>query len=319
MGFMCLHPISIPGMNRQWMLEINKKLLHSQIRMAMRMAGWSGDTNPIVFAATPAAGLVLPRMKRKCTIYHLSDKYDKFRDLKIGNRISELDEIVVNEADALVCVSQAITADYLMRTPNCHYISHGVNFELFNKAATEKFPVPSDLELIPGPIIGYFGSITESNDKEILVHLATSHPEWSIVLIGQVVSDYSQLQAYPNIHFLGSKATRRIAGIRSAIQRMHNELGNKRVDTLLQSPQGEGISRDGKAGGFGSDTRGCRCLRECCVYRSDPEQFTRQVELCLDSDTENLRSARIESVRHETWKDKAEQVSVLIESCMSKN
>ena len=57
-----------------------------------------------------------------------------------------------------------------------------------------------------GPIIGYFGVIDERMDMAALEALATSHPEWNIVMLGPVVKiDPGELPQAPNLHFLGMK------------------------------------------------------------------------------------------------------------------
>lgn len=317
-GIHVLTPITIPGLDKPWMQELNKKLLRSQIKYAMRMAGWSEDALPVVIAATPAAGLILPGFERKCAIYHLSDKYDKFRDLKDGNRITQLDEVVVNEADALVCVSRAIAEAYQARSPNCHYVSHGVNFELFNKAATEAIPIPKDIEGITGTIIGYFGSITESNDKKILEHLAATHPEWNIVLIGQVVSDYSELRAYSNIHFLGAKP---LESLPAYGQRFNVCIMNWVMNDWIRfcSPlKAKEYLAMGKPVVSVPIPEVVESYADVVAIAETPEAFTREVELAIANDNSERRQARIECVRYETWADKAELVSVMIESCMGR-
>ncbi len=59
---------------------------------------------------------------------------------------------------------------------------------------------------MPKPIIGYFGTLSTSNNQEMILAAARAHPEWSIVLIGRITGgDWSRLQAQPNVHFLGFK------------------------------------------------------------------------------------------------------------------
>jgi glycosyltransferase involved in cell wall biosynthesis len=54
------------------------------------------------------------------------------------------------------------------------------------------------------PILVYFGLLGEWVDVALLEELATRHPEWSLVLIGNVVVDITSLAALPNVVFIGA-------------------------------------------------------------------------------------------------------------------
>ena len=47
--------------------------------------------------------------------------------------------------------------------------------------------------------------MTDANDKEAIRFCAEKRPEWSFVLIGDVKGDYTGLNGFPNIYFLGKK------------------------------------------------------------------------------------------------------------------
>ena len=68
--------------------------------------------------------------------------------------------------------------------------------------------IPADIIGIPHPVIGYVGALQSIRlDIELLAHVATQKPEWSIVLVGPEDDDFkaSRLHNIPNIHFLGGK------------------------------------------------------------------------------------------------------------------
>jgi len=66
--------------------------------------------------------------------------------------------------------------------------------------------VPEEIARLPRPIIGYFGLIAEDwIDAPLLIHLARSFPNGSVVMLGKVTMDVAALAAEPNIHLLGRK------------------------------------------------------------------------------------------------------------------
>ncbi len=70
------------------------------------------------------------------------------------------------------------------------YIPCGVDFEHFASVTQENLELPEDIAKIPRPILGYMGSVNERLDGELLVFLARSMPQWSIVLVGPVQRNY---------------------------------------------------------------------------------------------------------------------------------
>ena len=85
---------------------------------------------------------------------------------------------------------------------NIHFIPCGVNFEKFYKPIGS---VPQDIKKIPKPIIGYYGTISDRLNKEIIKMLSKEIPEANIVLIGPVQSSFGEIIKASNIHYLGLK------------------------------------------------------------------------------------------------------------------
>ncbi|MFH1561928.1 MAG: glycosyltransferase [Nitrospirota bacterium] len=88
-----------------------------------------------------------------------------------------------------------------------HLIEPGVEFELYNKAFTDKLPIPEDIKNIEKPIIGYMGCLDGRSDYGLLEYMANKKPLWSIVFLGpiEVKEERRSLNKYKNVHFLGVK------------------------------------------------------------------------------------------------------------------
>ncbi|MEH6591100.1 MAG: glycosyltransferase, partial [Halioglobus sp.] len=63
------------------------------------------------------------------------------------------------------------------------------------------------------PVIGYFGSITDSNDWDMIEHAALERPEWQFVFIGKKLINLPALEVLPNVHFLGFTPYEDLPGI----------------------------------------------------------------------------------------------------------
>jgi UDP-galactopyranose mutase len=92
------------------------------------------------------------------------------------------------------------------RHPNVHLFPSSVDAEHFRQALSG-LPEPEDQVCLPCPRLGFFGVIDERLDRPLLAHLAASHPEWHVIMIGPVVKvDPATLPQAPNLHYLGQRS-----------------------------------------------------------------------------------------------------------------
>ena len=122
--------------------------------------------------------------------------------IKFGPRC---EKEIIAKAD-LVVANSTWLAEYAGRwNQRTAYIGQGCNLSSFNR---NLLPEPSDLKSVPKPVIGYFGAITGMRlDEALLLHIAASMPEMSLVLVGPVDEQFekSRLRLMNNVFFLGAK------------------------------------------------------------------------------------------------------------------
>jgi teichuronic acid biosynthesis glycosyltransferase TuaH len=112
---------------------------------------------------------------------------------------------MIRKADLVVANSDWL-ADYAGQwNPKTVNIGQGCNLESF---ISDIQPEPGDLKGIPRPIIGYCGAISAMRlDEDLLMHIAGSLPEMSLVMVGPADTEFenSPLRSKPNVYFLGIK------------------------------------------------------------------------------------------------------------------
>jgi UDP-galactopyranose mutase len=92
------------------------------------------------------------------------------------------------------------------RHPNVHLFPSSVDAEHFGQGLNG-LPEPEDQACLPRPRLGYFGVVDERIDRPLLAHLAASHPEWHVIMIGPVVKIApATLPQAPNLHYLGARS-----------------------------------------------------------------------------------------------------------------
>lgn len=197
-------PFVLPFSKYKLLQKINALFLPIQLRTLMFLLGFN---KTIFWVSNLAAAPLLKRLKYELLVYSCTDKFDATRYVKAKKQMSLFDEMLVQQADIILCVSRALYRYYKQRAGNVvHYLSHAVDFNHFNNAYLNASLPPAEMQTIPKPIIGYYGSLTDSNDLEILFYCAQRRPEWSFVLIGKITGgDFRKIQQLPNVYMPGYK------------------------------------------------------------------------------------------------------------------
>jgi hypothetical protein len=89
--------------------------------------------------------------------------------------------------------------------PSTVFAPHGVDVDLFAKALDERTEVPAAARDLAHPVVGYFGSLHEWIDFDLIEWLARARPKWTFLLIGHAAADVSRLAALSNVRLVGAQ------------------------------------------------------------------------------------------------------------------
>ena len=198
---------SINWMNSQLLFEtlnrLNNRSFALSIKKAIRKLGF---TDVILFNDNDMFRCFYMKeyLKPKVSIYYSRDymlAVDYWK--KHGEK---LEYKLIMKSD--VCVANSTyLADYCGRyNPRSFYVGQGCELDIFSQATDAA--LPPDMKHIGKPIIGYVGSLQSLRlDIEIIKHIAASHHEWNVVLVGPEDNEFSRsvLHQINNVFFLGSK------------------------------------------------------------------------------------------------------------------
>lgn len=151
-------------------------------------------------AVTAFAG----RMNERAIVYDCMDQLSQFRGAppELVRREREL----LTLADVVFAGGPKIHKAKRVHNSNCHSYGCGVDVAHFGQARHPDTPVPDDLAGLSHPRLGYFGVVDERMDYELLDVMATTHPEWNIVIIGPSTKvDPATFPQHPNLHWLGGR------------------------------------------------------------------------------------------------------------------
>lgn len=203
-GWFVITPFVIPVFKQSRLETLNRVLLRVQLAVCRLMLG---IRQPIVLHTVPSFADTLSFLKSRRCVYYYSDQYTLYRELSDAERFRmELrDDLLRREAAAVVCASKKImqNAEKIVLPERLFYFPHRVDFQKFNNANHSN--IPDDLQGIPHPRIGYYGSLSDSNDWKVIQYCATQRPGYQFVFIGRKDIGDAGVEHLPNIHFLGKR------------------------------------------------------------------------------------------------------------------
>ncbi len=252
---------------------------------------------PVINHAFYPEGRRSPRLAR--LVYDVIDDFTVFDwSPPFGN---SADVELMEKADAVI----AGTHELADSRRNAVFIPCGVDYDLF----AADHPVPVDIERLPRPIIGYFGTISERINLDIISALGKRFPSASIVMIGPVHLPVQMLPQAPNIHYLG---LRRHAQLPAYAQAFDVALIPFRITnaTLKLNPV---KTLEYLAAGLpvvATRLPDLERFYDHVVHIADsPEEFVNTVESLLNEPSHGRVSTGVEIARTASWNSMVEKIN----------
>ena len=195
-------PLVIPFHGNRAARWVNRRLLRWSLRRACRKLGFD---HPITWSFVPSSGEVAGSLSERMVIYHCVDEYSKFAGTD-ENAILEMERRLIEKADVVVVSSSRLYETKHAYNPNTFLVTHGADVAHFRSACHDTVAIPPDVPTLQSPVIGFFGLVADWVDLEVMRFLATSRPEWSLLVIGDIQADVSALRDLHNVHLLGRRS-----------------------------------------------------------------------------------------------------------------
>lgn len=290
-------PLFIPIQGKEFVDAFNNRILLWQIKLACRIAGIK---NPLLWIENIRAADLLDQFMDAVKIYHVSDLF--CHDGYISNtNVQHLRECRVTEAsDLIICVSEELYAIKRQLHKNVHYLPHGVDYELFRNAAQQGV-ILEEINSVPKPIAGYFGTLTGSNDIDLWEYCAKQLPQVSFVLAGRVTGgDYSKLQEMKNVYMLGHLPYDKIPSLCAAFDVC---MLNWKISPWIRSCNPLKTFEYMAAGKpvVAVAIEELKQYKDIISIAADREEFCRLLQWELEHDNELRRQKRSEIARQHDW------------------
>ncbi|MBI5215669.1 MAG: glycosyltransferase [Ignavibacteriae bacterium] len=190
-----VNPLVIPFHNSGFARRINAKTIRDTIVRKMKEHDFS---NPILLTSSPLISNLIGAIGETSSHYICLDDWSEFDDA--FENLLDLEKDLLEKVDACFSVSKMLLETRKTISGEDHYLPQGVDTEHFQVL---KGRTPECLQLLPRPIIGYFGLFASYVDVDLFIQTARKYPNGSVVLLGKTKINLDELFREPNIHYFG--------------------------------------------------------------------------------------------------------------------
>lgn len=226
---------------------------------------------------------------------------------------TRMEPALMKKADLIVANSTYLADIGKRYNPHSYYVGQGCDVTLFDKKLIKS--LPEDIKPIPKPVIGYIGVLyTLRLDIEVLVHIAKSRPDWSLVLVGPEDEAFksSELHQINNVHFLGRKNMEDLPAYLYAFDVALNPqklnevtIGNypRKIDEYLAMGKPTVATK----------TKAMEVFEEWVYLADNKEEYVELIEKALRENTSEKEKEREKVARSHTWEANVEAIYEKIE------
>ena len=251
-------------------------------------------------------------------VYHITDDYTAFGHLSDRQRqaMAEAERDLLAAADLTIVTAPRLLELKRPSAKNIAWVPNGVDYRAFQQAVS--LPLPTTT----GPILGYSGHTSSRLDLSLVHALAVARPAWQLVFAGSVsdagcVDELAALRALPNVHFLGLLPVGQVPQFTAACDvglipyRVNDEtraISSLKLYEFLAAGKPV-VSARVPAAEEHADV--------VFVVNSSVEAWIAGIEAALVSSVDpSAAAARQRVAAANTWDDRVEQISVLVQDLL---
>jgi len=297
-------PLVLPLPGSPVARAINRQILRATIR-ALRLR--LGIRQFELWTFLPNTADYVGTLGEDLAVYYCVDEWSMFSYLDRAQTVAA-ERRLLERVDAVFAINHAL-ADAKRAVNHATFVSpHGVDHALFARALDPALPVPADLAALPGPRIGFYGTLRDWVDFPLIAHVARARPAWSIALIGQVLGDVSALTGLPNVHLLGQK---RHDELPAYCKGFDVGLIPYRIDERMTFVNPLKLREYLSAGIPVVSTPVPEVVRysHMCRIAATPEASVAAIDAALGETTPAARRARSDAMTQETWAARVAEVT----------
>ena len=304
-------PLALPFPHSPAARALNRQLLRATIRLWRLRLGigafqlWTFLPNVADYVGTLGESLA---------VYYCVDEWSMFSYLDRAQTVAAESQLLA-KVDAVFAINTELADAKRAHNPHTFVAPHGVDHALFARAL-DGIAVPADLAALPAPRIGFYGTLRDWVDLDLVAAMARARPHWSIALIGQQLGDMSAVAGLPNVHLLGQK---RHDDLPAYCKGFDVGIIPYRLDERMKFVNPLKMREYLSAGVPVVSTAVPEVTRyEHLVEIADRDGFVAAVERALDRSGPDARAARSAAMKSETWAARVAEVARIVDHLENK-
>ncbi|QFT09830.1 glycosyltransferase [Vibrio sp. THAF190c] len=176
--------------------KLAKELMLAQLKPVIKKLGMK---NPVLWTSLPTAADLCGHLGETHVVYYCGDDFSALAGVD-HNCVARHEQSLIEKADVIFAASQKLMDKF--PSEKAHLLPHGVDFALFSNPAKRATDLPSHHR----PIAGFYGSLSQWLDYDLIEKTALARPDWDFVFIGPNELEQLALPVLSNVLYLGPRA-----------------------------------------------------------------------------------------------------------------
>ena len=300
-------PLVLPLPHSSIARAINRQLLRATIA-ALRLR--LGMKEFHLWTFLPNVADYVGQLGESLAVYYCVDEWSMFSYLDEEQTVSA-EKQLLDRVDVVFAINHALADKKRALHPETHVSPPGVDHDQFSKALDDTTVLPEALRGMKKPVIGFYGTIQDWVDLDLIAICAKRHPEWNIVLLGQIMVDTAVVSSLPNVHLLGRQPHDQLPAF---CRGFDVGLIPYRIDERMKFVNPIKLREYLSAGIPVVSTAVPEVKRYStwCTVAETADEFFAGIERALAEDSPEKRRARSASMENETWTARVAKVAATV-------
>lgn len=187
---------TIPAPSSALARLVAKAMICAQLRPMVKQLNLH---QPVLWSSLPTAADICGCLGESSVVYYCGDDFSSLAGVD-HSVVAKHESKLIERADLIFAASAKLLTKFPQN--KAHYVPHGVDTELFSQPA----PRADDLPCSSKKIAGFYGSLSNWLDYDLLYQVCLDNPGWEFVFIGPIELSDNPLPKLGNVHYLGPKA-----------------------------------------------------------------------------------------------------------------
>jgi glycosyltransferase involved in cell wall biosynthesis len=193
--FHIINPRTLPAPRSTLGRWIAVRLLEAQLKPVLKKAQLHA---PVLWISLPTAVDMVGQLNESAVVYYCGDDFSGLAGVD-HHTVAQREQELLNKADLILASSELLAQR--SSAARTQLLTHGVDYSLFATPVARAADLPNDGRFIAG----FYGSISQWLNLELLCKTIALMPDWHFVFIGKAVIDISSLSAFKNVILLGER------------------------------------------------------------------------------------------------------------------